>query len=56
MCNESVTAAFIVLTTSSSCGNIYYSYEHYQPSKITLQVLVLMIEYLVTTSNELWMM
>ena len=39
-----------------SCGNIYCSYQHYQPGKVTLHFLVLMIEYLVVTSNELWMM
>ena len=35
-----------------SCGNIHRSYQHYQPGKITLQVSVLMIEYLVATSYE----
>ena len=38
-----------------SCGNIHCSYQHHQPIKITLQALVLMIEYLVATSYELWM-
>ena len=38
------------------CGNIHRFYQHYQPAKINLQVSVLMIEYLVATSYELWMM
>ena len=34
---------------------IHCSYQHYQPGQITLQVSVLMIEYLVATAYELWM-
>ena len=55
MVDESMAAVFNILTTSSSCGNIHCSYQHYQLGKITLQVLVLIIEYLVATSYELWM-
>ena len=51
MHNESVADVFNILATSRSCGNIHCSYQHYQPGKINLQVLVLMIEYLVATSN-----
>ena len=51
MYNESVTDVFNILATSRSCGNIHCSYQHYQPGKINLQVLVLMIEYLVATAN-----
>ena len=47
---------FNVLATGMSCGNIHCLYQHYQPGKINLQVSVLMIEYLVATSYELWMM
>ena len=43
--NDSVAEVFSVLATSRSCGNIYCSYQHYQPGKITLQVSVLIIEY-----------
>ena len=42
-----------ILATSRSCGNILCSYQLCQPGKITLQVSVLMIEYLVATS---WIM
>ena len=31
-------------------------FQHYQPSKITLQISVLIIEYLFATSHELCMM
>ena len=55
MYNESVVAVFSVLAASRSCGNIHRSYQQYQPGKITLQVSVMMIEYLVATSYELWM-
>ena len=44
---------FNILAASRSCGNIHCSYQHYQPGKVTLQVSVLMIEYLVATSYEL---
>ena len=48
MYNESVAAVLNILATSSSCGkNIHFSYQHYQPGKVTLQISVLMIEYLV---------
>ena len=53
MYNESVEAVFNILATSSSCGNIHCSYQHYQPGKITLQVSVLTIEYLLAMSYEL---
>ena len=56
MVDESVAAIFNTLTTSSSCENIHFSYQHYQLGNITLQVSVLMIECLVATSYELWMM
>ena len=52
----SVAEVFSILATSRSCGNIHCSYQHYQPGKITLHFSVLMIEYLVATSYELWMM
>ena len=56
MYNESVAAIFNILITSRSCGNIRCSYKHLQPAKITLQASVLMIEYLVAMSYELWIM
>ena len=52
MYNESVAAVFNILTTSRSRANIHCSYQQFQPGKITLQVSVLMIEYLVPTSYE----
>ena len=52
----SVAEVFISLAKSRSCGNIYYSYQYYQPGKITLHFSVLVIQYLVATSYELWMM
>ena len=52
---DSVAEFFSILATSRSCGNIHCSYQHYQPGKITLHFSVLMIEYLVATSYELWM-
>ena len=55
MYNDSVVEFFSILATSRSCGNIHCSYQHYQPGKITLHFSVLMIEYLVATSYELWM-
>ena len=56
MYNDSVAEVFIILEASRSCGNIHCSYQHYQPGKITLQVSVLIIDYLVATSYQLWMM
>ena len=53
---DSVAEVFSILVTSRSSGNIHCSYRHYQPGKITLHFSVLMIEYLVATSYELWMM
>ena len=50
-----VAEVFSILATSRSSRNIYCSYQHYQPGKITLHFSVLMIEYLVATSYELWM-
>ena len=44
------------MTTSRSCGSMHCSYQHYQPGKITIQVSVLMTEYLVAISYELCMM
>ena len=52
MYNDSVAPVFNILATSSSCGNIYCFYQHYQPGKITLQVSVLMIELLVRTMDD----
>ena len=56
MYSDSVAEVFNILATSRSCGNIYCSYQHYQPGKITLHFSGLMTEYLVATSSELWMM
>ena len=53
---DSAAEVFSILATSRSCGNIHCSYQHYQPGKITLHFSVLMIEYLVPTSYQLWMM
>ena len=53
---DSVAEDFTILATSRSCGNIHCSYQHCQLGKITLHFSVLMIEYLVVTSYELWMM
>ena len=53
---DSVAEVFSILATGRSCGNIRCSYQHYQPGKVTLHFSVLMIEYLVATSYELWMM
>ena len=33
--------------TSRSCGNILYFYQHCQSDKLTLEVMLLMIEYLI---------
>ena len=46
MYDDSVAEIFYIFATSRLCGNIHCSYQHYQPGKITLQVSVLMIEYL----------
>ena len=53
---DSVAEVFSILVASKSNGNIHCSYQHYQPGKITLHFSVLIIEYLVATSYELWMM
>ena len=50
MQNNSVAVLFNMLTTSRSCGNAYCCDQNYQPRKITLQVFVLNIEYLVAVS------
>ena len=44
-----------MLTTRKSFGNVCFFDQHYQPFKITSQVSVLMTEYLVVVSFELWM-
>ena len=54
--HDSVEKVFSILATSRSCGNIPCYYQHYQPGKIALHFSVHMIEYLVATSYELWMM
>ena len=43
-----------MLTTRKSFGNVCFFDQHYQPFKITSQVSVLMTEYLVAVSFELW--
>ena len=53
---DSVAEVFSILEASRSCGNIHCSDQHYQQGKTTLHFSVLMIEYLVATSYELWMM
>ena len=53
--NNSGTVVFNMLATSKSRANICFFNQHYQPGKITSQVSVLMIEYLVAVSFELWM-
>ena len=55
MYNDSVAEVFNILATTRSFGNINYSYQHYEPGKMTLLVSVLMNEYLVATTYELWM-
>ena len=55
MYNDSVAEVSSILATSRSCGNIHCFYQHYKPGKIALQVSMPMIEYLVATSYELWM-
>ena len=47
--NNSVTALFNMLETSSSCGNICFD-QNYQPGKITLKDSVIIIKYLVAVS------
>ena len=44
--NNSAVAPFNILPTSTSYGNIRCFDENYQPGKITLQVSVLIINYL----------
>ena len=56
MYNDSVAEVFNILATSRSCGKVHCSYQHYQPGETTLQVSVLMIEYLAALSDELWIM
>ena len=46
------TTVFNMLATSKSFGNIYFFDQQYQPRKITLEVSVLVIEYLVFVSFE----
>ena len=50
MQNNSVATPFNMLTTSRSCGNIRYFDQNYQVGKITFQVSVLIIKYLVAVS------
>ena len=49
-CKISVAALFNILATSRSCGNILCFGQNYQTGKITLQVSVLIIKYLVVMS------
>ena len=55
-CVTAVAEVFGIFATSSSCENIHCSYQHYQPGKTTLHFSLLMLEYLVVPSCELWMM
>ena len=48
MQNKSVAASLNMLATS--CGNMRCFDQNYQPGKITLQVSVLIIKYLVAVS------
>ena len=48
--NSSVAAPFNMLATSRSCENTRCFDQNYEPGKITLQVLVLVIKYLVAVS------
>ena len=50
MQNNSVAAPFSMLATSRSCGNIHCFDQNYQPGKMILQVLVVIIKYLVVVS------
>ena len=43
----SVAALFNMLATSRPCGNMRCFDQNYQPGKITLQVSVLIVRYLV---------
>ena len=54
ICNSGAVV-FNMLATSNWCANLCFFYQHYQPGKATSQVSVLMIEYLVVVSFELWM-
>ena len=45
--NNSVVAPFNMFATSRSSGSIRCSDQNYHPGKITLQVLVLIVIYLV---------
>ena len=49
-CKILVVALFNMLAISRSCGNICCFDQNYLPGKITLQVLVLIIKYLVAMS------
>ena len=51
MYNESVAAVFNILAAKRLCGNMHFSYKHYQQGKITLQVSLQITEYLVATLN-----
>ena len=53
--NNLGTTMCSILATRKSCGNKRFSNQHWKPDKITSQVSVLMIEYLVTMFYELWM-
>ena len=53
--NNSRTAVLSILTISKACGNKCYFDKRYQTGKIISQVPVLMIEYLVAVSYELYM-
>ena len=50
MQNNSLVALFSMWTTSRSCGSIRCFGQNYQPGKITLQVSVFIIKYLVAVS------
>ena len=49
-----MAAVFNMLTTSRLCGKISYFGQSYQPTKIILEVLVLMNENLVAASFDMW--
>ena len=53
MYNDSVATVFKILATRRSRENIHCFYQQYQPGKITSQVSIPMIEYLVAKSYEL---
>ena len=48
--NNSVAALFNMLAKGKSCGNIHCFGQNYKSGKITLQVSVLIIKYLVAVS------